>query len=777
MSFICIEFHLWMSKFFALFLLTISFGVYAQDPLGIWNDHIPHGTVYDIAKVGDDIFCATEIGLFAYNEIDKNVTTYSKLNGLSDIGIRALEYDDKRGQLILGYKNGNIDIFDGENITNINDIVRSSKFVGKKRINNIEVYQDVAYISTGFGIIELDLDNFIVLNTLIIGDDATEIEVFDVEVDAVNNTIYAATEDRLRAAELDQPLIFFSFWKPIVGLEEGSYTEVEVFNNSVFTSKLSDSQDDSIFYSVNGNWQYFSQMPLGKKTDIRANDDILTIVDTYFANTYNTDLTEILSVADGSFPVGTFKPNVAIQQNNGRLLYIGNFQYSLIQSTATVKNNRITADGPFSNSVYTISNAKGKTFISPGSIDEIWNRLFQFDGIFEYKNFNWKHYSSKDLGAIGDIVAISQDPNNENKIWANAWGTGIVEILDGKTETLYNHLNTDGALKGAINSSDEDIRTGGLTFDDNGILWATNSLSDKPLIKKDKQGNWTSYGFGSLSSGSIAFKDILVNDLGQIWMQTRLTGFVVVEFLNGQAVGRGFRASIGNGNLPEDQVLSMAEDLDGEMWLGTLQGLVVCYAPQNIFGGGNFDAQPVLFEEDGVVQKLLGTEQVTAIAVDGANKKWFGTQNAGVFYTSEDGTETIFHFTKDNSPLLSNGILDIEVDNETGEVFFGTAEGVVSFRNAATTGNDDFTDVYAYPNPVRPEYAGPIFIRGLATNAQVKITDVQGNIVFETVAEGGQAIWYGTNLSGERVASGVYIANMNNEDGSLKETTKILIIN
>jgi hypothetical protein len=260
-------------------------------------------------------------------------------------------------------------------------------------------------------------------------------------------------------------------------------------------------------------------------------------------------------------------------------------------------------------------------------------------------------------------------------------------------------------------------------------------------------------------------------------MQTRLTGFVVVEFINGQAVGRGYRASIGNGNLPEDQVLSMAEDLDGEMWLGTLQGLVVCYAPQNIFDGGNFDAQPVLFEEDGVVQKLLGTEQVTAIAVDGANKKWFGTQNAGVFYTSEDGTETIYHFTKDNSPLLSNGILDIEVDNETGEVFFGTAEGVVSFRNAATTGNDDFTDVYAYPNPVRPEYVGPIFIRGLATNAQVKITDVQGNIVFETVAEGGQAIWYGTNLSGERVASGVYIANMNNEDGSLKETTKILIIN
>jgi ligand-binding sensor domain-containing protein len=260
-------------------------------------------------------------------------------------------------------------------------------------------------------------------------------------------------------------------------------------------------------------------------------------------------------------------------------------------------------------------------------------------------------------------------------------------------------------------------------------------------------------------------------------MQTRLTGFVVAQFDDNNLEAKGFRQGAGIGNLPEDQVLSMAEDLDGEMWLGTLQGLVVCYAPQNIFDGGNYDAQPVLFEEDGVVQRLLGSEQVTAIAVDGANKKWFGTQNAGVFYTSEDGTETIYHFTRENSPLLSNGILDITIDNESGEVFFGTAEGIVSFRNAATTGNDDFVNVYAYPNPVRPDHNGPIFIRGLATNAQVKITDVAGNIVYETVAEGGQAIWYGTNLNGDRVASGVYIANMNNDDGSLRAVTKILIIN
>jgi ribosomal protein S11 len=213
------------------------------------------------------------------------------------------------------------------------------------------------------------------------------------------------------------------------------------------------------------------------------------------------------------------------------------------------------------------------------------------------------------------------------------------------------------------------------------------------------------------------------------------------------------------------------------MWIGTTEGLVVLYSPQNVFQPGkNFDAQPVLFEEDGVVQRLLGTEAVNAVVVDGANKKWFGTLNSGVFYTSADGTETIYNFTVDNSPLLSNTILDIAIDDETGEVYFATAEGIVSYRGSATRGYDDYTDVYAYPNPVRPGYDGPIYIRGLVTNARVKITDVAGNIVFETIAEGGQARWDGLNLDGEKVVSGVYVAYITDDLAEKTTVTKILVI-
>jgi hypothetical protein len=193
-------------------------------------------------------------------------------------------------------------------------------------------------------------------------------------------------------------------------------------------------------------------------------------------------------------------------------------------------------------------------------------------------------------------------------------------------------------------------------------------------------------------------------------------------------------------------------------------------------GGANRDAQPVIFTEEGVNQKLLGVEAVTDIAVDGANNKWFGTANAGVFYTSENGRETIYRFTAENSPLISNTILDIEIDPQSGEVFFATPDGIVSFRGQATEGFEDYTDVYAYPNPVEPNYQGPIAIKGLVTNARVKITDLEGNIVSEMVANGGQAIWDGRTLDGQRVASGVYMAYCTNDDGSKTHVTKIVVI-
>jgi hypothetical protein len=211
--------------------------------------------------------------------------------------------------------------------------------------------------------------------------------------------------------------------------------------------------------------------------------------------------------------------------------------------------------------------------------------------------------------------------------------------------------------------------------------------------------------------------------------------------------------------------------------VGTDEGVAVFYSPQDILTSERSDAERILVNVDGYVQYLLETESVKAIAVDGANRKWFGTERAGVFLLSADGTEQIHHFTEDNSPLFSNNIACIAINDETGEVFFGTAKGLISFKGTATPGTPTNTDVYAYPNPVRPGYSGPIAIKGLVQDAVVKITDVTGTLIYETRAEGGQAIWNGYNFDGRRASTGVYLVFISTDDGKEAMVTKILFVN
>jgi ligand-binding sensor domain-containing protein len=235
-------------------------------------------------------------------------------------------------------------------------------------------------------------------------------------------------------------------------------------------------------------------------------------------------------------------------------------------------------------------------------------------------------------------------------------------------------------------------------------------------------------------------------------------------------------SSAGHGKITGTTVFAMAEDHNGEVWIGTEKGISVFYSPENIFSGQNFDAQQILVTEGGYVQYLLENETVTAIAIDGANQKWIGTDRGGVFLFSEDGTKQVYHFMAENSPLLSDRITSIAL-NQDGEVFFGTDKGVISFRAPAAPGGDTNENVYAFPNPVRENYEGYIAVKGLVNNAQVRITDVNGVLVYSTRAEGGQAIWDGKNFDGKKARTGVYLVYAANDSGSEKVVTKILIIN
>ncbi len=348
---------------------------------------------------------------------------------------------------------------------------------------------------------------------------------------------------------------------------------------------------------------------------------------------------------------------------------------------------------------------------------------------------------------------------------------------------LYNEDNTDNALQNVVNLTPHSyVRIGGMAFDKENNLWITNALVDNPIVVKKATGEWINYNFQNKIS-NIDIGNIIITQNDDKWVVLpRGQGLFVFNTNNtidnvNDDTYKKVSLLDADGKIITNDIYSIAEDLDGEIWVGTNQGVVVFYNPQNVFTNNNFYAQQPFIEVNNSVHHLLSTEIVSAIAVDGANRKWFGTQNGGVFLVSDDGEKQILNFNIDNSPLPSNSITSIAINHNTGEVFFGTGLGIVSYKSTAIIGSQNFDKVYVYPNPIKPDYHGLITIKGLVADVNVKITDITGNLVYETKANGGEAVWDGNNFSGNRVHTGVYIIFCTNDDGSKSFITKLLFIN
>ncbi len=325
------------------------------------------------------------------------------------------------------------------------------------------------------------------------------------------------------------------------------------------------------------------------------------------------------------------------------------------------------------------------------------------------------------------------------------------------------------------------VRIGGLDFDREGNLWITNAAVPHNLHKLSPAGEWQSFALPEIANqwntGSV-----IVTKNDDKWVVVLRGHDIYVVDKTGTNKKHLLVTSYFNNGQNEiynrmNDVYSIAEDNDGAIWVGTSKGVALYTVPSRIWGSDPmFATQPSLDLNDGVYHPLLATEAVTAIAVDGANRKWFGTKESGVFLISENGDSEVLHFTKENSPLLSNKIFAIAINQKSGEVFFGTDKGLVSYQGNAISGKSSYDNVYVYPNPVRETYDGPITITGLIENTDVKITDITGNLVFKTTSLGGQAVWDGTNLNGRRVKTGVYLVFCNDETGEQTQITKLLFI-
>ena len=765
------------------FCLCLSKSLLAQDiPLGHWRHHLPFNRIISLAETPDRIIGASPYGLIVFNRKDNSIKSINKVHGLSDFGITTLAYSEQHELVLVGYENGNLDVIvKNKTFVNIPDI-RRANILGSKSINSILVQGNRAYLSCGFGIVELDLTSLLIRDTYFIGPLGSQVEVYDMA--STSTHFFAATNAGLyRAPVQGDNLADYQNWQrqTITGLANETFTHLATFNDRVFANRDA-GPTDIIYMFEEGSWQVFSpfqQAYSSKRFNLGSSGGFLLVSNAEYLDIFDQDLN--LHHRLEFYLGGWVRAQDALYDSNGHL-WVGDLYYGLVRQMPDNSSQPVGLPGPPTANVFGLASGGGRTWIAPGGISLGGHNAWNIDGVFMFEKGSWtgfNRFQFPQMEKMVDIIRVAVNPSNTAQVFAASWTEGLLQMSPQGAGLVYDDSNSP--LKRRFGVGDQ-IRISGLGFDRQANLWMTNSQVEHPLVVKKTNGEWLSFGSDGILSPSQLLGDMVIDKHDQKWVILPPSNGLYLFRENSLNNANDFQARrlttlSAQGGLPSNMVSSLAVDHDGYMWVGTDKGVAVFYTPQRAFSGEAFQAQQIIVEHEGFGAVLLGTETVTAIAIDGSNKKWFGTARSGAFLLSADARNTIYHFNTLNSPLPSNNILDISIEGQSGEVFFATDRGLVSFRAMATQASATHQEVYAFPNPVRPHYQGYIAIRGLVANAWVKITDINGNLVYQTMAEGGQAVWNGKDLRGNRPATGVYLVFSSNDDGSETMVTKILFIN
>ena len=759
-------------------LLLVSNGLFAQIPVGTWRDHLPYRNATQVVQAGEKIFCSTPYALFSYDLDDNSLQKLSITNGLSDIGTGALNYFAEVNLLVVAYTNGNIDFIRGNSIKNLN-YIKQKQIQGDKNIYQMIFHQNRIYLACGFGIVVLNPEKDEVEDTYYIGENASEIPVYSIGFD--DNYIYATTDNAIYYADKQNPyLIDYNHWSKLSGLPypEAKYKDIILFNGQLFINVYDEQNALSEVYKQesNGTWSLFYRSGSFIRR-IKASEEELFIVEENSINIYDKSLLLKTTIDDYGFAKPS--PQDIIRATDNKL-YIADEGRALVINDDAGNYGAVSVSGPFTNHNLAIDARKDMVCIAGGGRTDYWGNLWNPPEAYIFRNEQWVWNILWDTD-VRDFVCVLIDPYDIEHQFFGSWGGGVFEFQNNKVINTYNQTNS--SLQ-AISTDPSDVRIGGLVLDEDNNLWVTNPYVPEPISVKTSSGDWYSLNYPEISE-KITNK-IINTQNNTKWVQIARGGGIFAFNDNytpedaSDDEHRLFFAYDENGEFITKDIYDIAEDKDGVIWVGSDKGVLTYYNPGNVFSGENFYADRIKLvdvEQDSLVQYLLGREKVTAIAIDGANRKWFGTQNSGVYLMSEDARTEIFHFHTDNSPIFSNTVLDIAINEKSGEVFIGTPLGVISFKGTATEGDNTFSDAYVYPNPVRENYTGNITITGLAANVNVKITDISGRLVYETRAFGGQAIWNGKTFSGERVKTGVYLIFCTDDAGEYKKVLKLLFIN
>ncbi len=751
-------------------LILISLMAEGQTPVGSWSDHLIYNTADCVAVGTDEVFASTGSSIIIYNKLFAELKKMSRINGLTETGISTITWSEENKTLIIAYKSTNVDLLKNNIIYNIPDINR--KYIpGKKEINRIRTSGKYAYMACSFGIVVTDLIKKEIYDTWKPGTGSETNEVWDIAFG--NGNVYAATDIGVYSADLSNPgLSYFGNWRLVnlLPTPEGKYTSL-IFSGNKLYANLSDpiSGGDKVYIVDNASTLFsFAPGVYNKSFDSAISGFTISSSGSIRYYDINGSLTKTIS------SYGWAVPNISQAIVDNGDIWIADINSGLIRGENMSEFLALTLPGPVSNNAFYITSSKGKTIICGGATDVSWNNQGRPLQISIYENSNWTSLPS---GTIIDPLRALTDPDNNNHIFVSTWGGGLLEYENNNLIKQYTESNSplQTTIPGRAN-----IRICGMAMDKSKNLWITQSEVPGSIKVLKADGSWI---INPLTIDAPTIGDIIITGEGQKWIVLpRGYGLFIFDDNKTPEVFNDDRYKKlliqDTENQPITTVYSIAEDLDGNLWVGTDQGPVIYYNPENVFDKDLKASRIKIPRNDGtnLADYMLKTETITSIAIDGANRKWLGTASSGAYLLSSDGTTQIKNFNEQNSPLLSNSIVSLAVDNKTGEVWFGTSKGVQSVRGDATAGDEKFSKVYTFPNPVRENYIGNVTITGLLRDSQIRITDISGNLVYETVSDGGEATWNLNTYTGRRVATGVYLVFCASKDGSQSYVTKMLVI-
>ncbi|WP_202700564.1 T9SS type A sorting domain-containing protein [Flavobacterium sp. UGB4466] len=753
---------------YVLLLLVVQF-CFSQNKLS-WQGYFSFNEIKDISQSSTTVFVASENALFSKNTAMNTVKMTTTVDGLSGQTISALYHSEGFKKTIIGYENGLMIVVnetDGS-ILKVIDIINKQLPANLKRINHFMEYNGVIYVSCDFGIVQFNLTSLKFGDTYFIGDNGAEVRVRQTAY--FNGFFYAATSSGIKKANsTNTNLIDFNQWSLV---NAGDWSSIEPID-----SELVAISSAGFIHRYNSNsFVGFLQLPK-PSVDMRAVNHNLIITTPDVVYVYNNQMVLMRQVTNTQVLDNML--NFTCSSVIGDQIYIGTKEKGLFSSTlsGTSAFQENTPSGPVRNNIFSLDVSPNALWAVYGDYDTFYNP-YELDsyGVSKYSTSGWLNIPYSGVFGAKSMTRVITNPNNEKQVFVSSFFSGLLKIENDIPVLLYNEKNSGLESISFAGPNYIDVRINGTVFDKTGNLWVTNSRIKNGLKVLKTDGKWQSYATTSIlkDAETISYAGIVVDRNNTKWIATSNDGVIAFNESNNTFKKMTFGADVGN--LPVADVRAVALDAKSQLWIGTTKGLRVLSNVGGFQTESQLKANPIIIMEDNLAQELLYEQFITSIAVDGANNKWIGTIDSGIFMVSPNGQETKYHFTINNSPLPSNVINDVKINSVTGEVFIATNKGMISFKGIATGANDDLNNVYVYPNPVRPNYAGTVKVAGLIDKANIKITDIEGNLVYETTSSGGTIEWDTTAFGKYKVASGVYMVFISAEDGSETKVKKVILI-